>query len=120
MRARDSVRPLQGGETAEGNNGLNGSLEQDKLFEAGDRALVRINHAEGKILNVSMIDHYRVPMELLLAGLFIVLLVLFAGKTGLRALLSFAVCVLMIWKVLVPRRAERREPPSGWASARCS
>ena len=90
------------GETAEGNNGLNGSLEQDKLFEAGDRALVRINHAEGKILNVSMIDHYRVPMELLLAGLFIVLLVLFAGKTGLRALLSFAVCVLMIWKVLVP------------------
>ena len=87
------------GEIAEGNNGLNGSLEQDKLFEPGDKALVRINHAEGEILNVSMIDHYRVPAELLLAALFAILLVLFAGKTGVRALVSFAVCVLMIWKV---------------------
>ena len=90
------------GEIAEGNNGLNGSLEQDKLFEAGDKALVRVNYEGGEILNVSMIDHFRVPMELLLAALFIVLLVLFAGRTGVRALVSFAVCVLMLWKVLVP------------------
>ena len=90
------------GEIAEGNNGLNGSLEQDKLFEAGDKALVRVNYEGGEILNVSMIDHFRVPMELLLTALFIVLLVLFAGRTGVRALVSFAVCVLMLWKVLVP------------------
>ena len=49
-----------------------------------------------------MIDHYRIPGELILAALFCVLLVLFAGRTGVRALVSFAVCVLMIWKVLVP------------------
>ena len=98
------------GEIAEGNNGLNGSLEQDKLFEPGDKALVRINHAEGEILNVSMIDHYRVPAELLLAALFAILLVLFAGKTGVRALVSFAVCVLMIWKVLVPGALDGLNP----------
>lgn len=90
------------GAICEGNNQLNGSLEQDKLFSPGDKALVRINHQDGEILNVSMIDHYRVPSELVLAALFVILLVLFAGRTGVRALVSFAVCVLMIWKVLVP------------------
>ena len=90
------------GKICEGNNGLNGSLEQDKLFAVGDKALVRINYESDEILNVSMIDHYRIPGELILAALFCVLLVLFAGRTGVRALVSFAVCVLMIWKVLVP------------------
>lgn len=88
---------------AEGRNMLNGSLEQDKLFSPGDQALVRINYQDGEILNVSMIDHYRAPWELLLAGLFVLLLVVFAGRTGLRAVLSFALTVLMIWKVLVPQ-----------------
>lgn len=87
---------------AEGRNMLNGLLEQDKLFTAGDKALVRINYQDGEILNVSMIDHYRTPWELLLAALFVLLLIVFAGKTGLRAVLSFVLTVLMIWKVLVP------------------
>ncbi len=91
------------GRRAEGRNMLSGSLEQDKLFSPGDQALVRINYQDGEILNVSMIDHYRAPWELLLAGLFVLLLVAFAGRTGLRAVLSFALTVLMIWKVLVPQ-----------------
>lgn len=91
------------GRRAEGRNMLNGSLEQDKLFSSGDQALVRINYQDGEILNVSMIDHYRAPWELLLAGLFVLLLVAFAGRTGLRAVLSFVLTVLMIWKVLVPQ-----------------
>ena len=96
MCIRDSFK----GEICEGNNGLNGSLEQDKLFAVGDKALVRINYEGDEIFNVSMIDHYRIPGELILAALFCVLLVLFAGRTGVRALVSFAVCVLMIWKAV--------------------
>lgn len=90
------------GRTTEGKNALNGSLEQDKIFAVGDKALVRVNYRNDEILNVSMIDQYRVNWELLLAGLFILLLVAFAGRTGLRAILSFMLTVLMIWKVLVP------------------
>lgn len=101
--------PFRGYHT-EGRNMLNGSLEQDKLFSAGDKALVRINHQDGKILNVSMIDHYRAPWELLLAGLFVLLLIAFAGRTGLRAVLSFVLTVLMIWKVLVPQYLRGRNP----------
>lgn len=90
------------GRISEGKNLLNGSLEQDKLFSAGDKALVRINYQDGEILSISMIDHYRAPWELLLASMFILLLILFAGRTGIRAVASFFLTVLMIWKVLVP------------------
>ncbi len=90
------------GRPTEGKNALTGSLEQDKIFAAGDKALVRINYIDGQIISVSMIDHYRMPWELLLGGMFVLLLILFAGKTGLRAVLSFILTVLMIWKVLVP------------------
>lgn len=98
------------GYRAEGRNMLNGSLEQDKLFSAGDKALVRINYRDGEILNVSMIDHYRTPWELLLAGLFVLLLAAFAGRTGLRAVLSFVLTVLMIWKVLIPQYLKGWDP----------
>ena len=90
------------GQTTEGKNTLNGSLEQDKIFAVGDKALVRINYEGDQILSVSMIDHYRMPWELLMGALFVLLLVLFAGKTGIRAVLSFILTVLMIWKVMVP------------------
>ncbi len=90
------------GRITEGKNALNGSLEQDKLFAVGDRALVRINYLGDEILSVSMIDHDRTPWELMLGGLFALLLLLFAGKTGIRAVLSFVLTVLMLWKLLVP------------------
>jgi uncharacterized membrane protein len=85
-----------------GINMLNGSLEQDKVFSPGDIALVLVSVSGGEITSVSMVDHYRLNWELLLAGLFGLLLLLFAGRTGLRAILSFALTVLMLWKVLVP------------------
>lgn len=101
--------PFRGYRT-EGRNMLSGSLEQDKFFAAGDKALVRINYQDGEILNVSMIDHYRAPWELLLAGLFVLLLAAFAGRTGLRAVLSFVLTVLMIWKVLIPQYLRGWDP----------
>lgn len=90
------------GQEAEGVNMLNGSLENDKLFEVGDKAQVVISYNGDEIVSVNMIDHYRIPFEILLAGIFILVLILVAGKAGIRALLSFAITVLMIWKVLVP------------------
>lgn len=90
------------GENATAINLLQGSLEQDKLFDPGDKAQVVISYSGGEILHVTMIDHYRIPWELLMAAMFILFLVLFAGKTGLRAIFSFTLTVLAIWKLLVP------------------
>ena len=90
------------GKTATAINLLQGSLEQDKFFSEGDKAQVVISRDGDTIKRVTMIDYFRVPGELLLAGLFVLLLIAFAGRTGIRAILSFALTVLAIWKLLVP------------------
>ena len=90
------------GETATGINMLNGSLEQDKMFEPGDEALVVVSHDGDTITNVTMIDHQRLDWELVMAAGFALFLILFAGPTGLRAIASFVLTVLALWKVLVP------------------
>lgn len=90
------------GKTATAINLLQGSLEQDKFFSAGDKAQVVISHDGDIIKRVSMTDHFRVSGELLLAGLFVLFLIVFAGRTGIRAILSFTLTVLAIWKLLIP------------------
>lgn len=90
------------GEETEAVNRLNGSLAQDKLFSVGDYAFVAVSHSNGEITTVTMTDHYRLDKEAILAGLFLLLLLLFAGRTGLRAILSFVVTILMMWKILIP------------------
>ena len=83
------------GRETEAVNLLNGSLEQDKIFAEGDKAYVLVSYRENDILSVTMVDHYRLNGELILAAVFVIFLVAFAGKTGVRAVLS-------IWKLLVP------------------
>ena len=90
------------GKTATAINLLQGSLEQDKTFSVGDKAQVVVSCDGDTILRVTMTDHYRIPGELLLAAIFVVFLILFAGRTGVRAILSFTLTVLAIWKLLVP------------------
>ena len=90
------------GTTTTGVNLLNGSLEQDKLFVPGDKAMVVVSYQGDEILSVTMTDHYRIGKETILAGIFALFLILFAGRTGIRAIVSFVLTVLMLWKVLVP------------------
>lgn len=102
---RCQIRILGGqfrGVETEAVNRLNGSLAQDKLFAVGDYAFVVVSHSGGAITTVSMTDHYRLDKEALLAGAFLLLLLLFARGTGLRAILSFIDTILMMWKILVP------------------
>lgn len=102
---RCTLRILNGrfaGREVEGYNLLSGSLEQDKIFVEGDKALVVVSHTDDNIIAVNMIDHERISKEAILALCFAAFLILFAGKTGVRAILSFALTVLLLWKVLVP------------------
>lgn len=102
---RCKVKILEGkfkGEIASAVNRLNGLLAQDKIFSQGDTAFIVISYSNDKITAVTMTDHYRLDKEAILAGMFLLLLILFAGKTGLRAIISFIATVLLMWKVLVP------------------
>ncbi|HEX3023273.1 MAG TPA: YibE/F family protein, partial [Lachnospiraceae bacterium] len=77
------------GQIVDGYNMLSGSLEADKIFQPGDKALVVIDYDKNNILSVNLIDHYRITYEGILAFIFILFLILFAGQTGVRAILSF-------------------------------
>ena len=89
-------------QTAEGWNMLGGSLSQDKLFRPGDKAQAVVHHDDGEIISVNLIDYYRLDGELLLALTFAVFLVVFARGVGLRSVFSFAITILVLWKILVP------------------
>ena len=87
-----------------GQNNLIGSMELDKIYAPGNQVLLGIDLAPGReeIVHVNIIDHYRIHKEILLFGVFTLLLLLYAGWTGLKALISFLFTAVMIWKVLLP------------------
>jgi len=100
-----TIRILKGpfkGQEVESVNRMMGKLELDKVFTKGEKAFVVLNTDGSKILFANMIDHYRLDLELVLFGAFIILLIGFAGWVGAKALLSFILTVLMMWKVLIP------------------
>lgn len=90
------------GQTLKGVNFLSGSLEKDKIFAVGDRALLTISYEGDTVKSVIMSDHYRLDKEVILLLIFAVFLIIFAGKNGVQAIFSFIITVLMIWKILVP------------------
>lgn len=90
------------GQEMTGVNFLSGSLEKDKIYKVGDRALVTISHEGEEVKSVVMSDHYRLDKEMLLLGIFALLLIVVAGRNGVLAIFSFVITVLTIWKILVP------------------
>lgn len=90
------------GKTVKATNLLSGSLSQDKEFAVGDEVLTVVSHDGSKITSATMIDHFRIGWELLLVLIFSTFLILFAGPGGIRAILSFVITVLCIWKVMIP------------------
>lgn len=101
-----TIEILQGefkGTQVEGVNLLTGKLELDKLYKAGDKAYVLLEKDDqNQIIYANMIDYYRLNSELLLIIIFAIGLLIFAGRTGARTILSFAFSLLCIWKILIP------------------
>ena len=100
------------GQIVRGHNKLLGKMEMDKIFEVGDKALIVLDRdISGEYIQpVTIVDHYRLDVEMLLFAGFVLLLVLFAGITGFNALLSFVVTVLAVWKVLIPGLLQGIDP----------
>ena len=90
------------GQIVKATNLLFGSLSQDKEFSVGDEVLVAVSYDDAKITSVTMIDHFRIGWELLLVIILTSFLIVFAGPGGIRAMLSFVITVLCIWKVMIP------------------
>ena len=98
------------GRTVNAVNTLIGKLDLDKVFAPGDLALITLNLDQDEISWVNATNHYRVDTELFLLAVFALLLILFAGFTGVKALLSFLFAALMIWKILIPGFLKNHDP----------
>ena len=84
-------------------NELRGNLELDKVFEVGDLVTVVVpDDAAPKETMLVARDHWRTGWGLVLFGGFCLLLVLFGGWVGIKALLSFVFSCLAIWKLVIP------------------
>jgi uncharacterized membrane protein len=83
-------------------NELIGKMELDKIFATGDIALMVLTLKGDEIYFANAQDHYRINIELILLFCFAVLLVVFGGLTGAKALLSFVFAAMMIWKIMIP------------------
>ena len=91
-------------------NTLLGTMELDKFFKVGDIALVILDVKGNVIVAATAFDHYRLNIELILFVLFALFLVLFAGWTGAKTLLSFIFTATMLWKVLLPLFLKNYDP----------
>lgn len=84
-------------------NELRSQPDIDKKFVPGDTALV--DWPQGDITESTVLvarDHWRLGWFTVMVALFVVLLVAFAGGTGVKAILSFAFSCFAVWKLLVP------------------
>ncbi len=102
-----SVRVLGGefaGQEFEAVNILYGKPELDKMYRPGDRALAVIDLSEdGKHpAAVTLTDYYRLDLEFGLIAVFLLLLLLFGGWTGLKSGVSFTFSAIAIWKLFIP------------------
>ncbi len=90
------------GQTVTAINTLIGKMEFDKVYRKGDIVYTILETKGDKIIVANVIDRYRLNVEFILLVIFILLVVLYAGYTGMKAVLSFVFATLIIWKILLP------------------
>ena len=98
------------GQTLTVSNMLTGKLEFDEFYEPGDNVLVEYDTADGKPRYGTVRGHYRLHLQLVLIAAFGALLLLTAGVTGLKAMLSFVFTSLVLWKLYFPMLLDGYSP----------
>ncbi|HOJ43245.1 MAG TPA: YibE/F family protein [Syntrophorhabdaceae bacterium] len=110
---RLKVRILEGpwkGETFDASNYLTGKMELDKIFKNRDKVYVIMVEDDKGGLRVTAYDHYRLWVQALLIGFFTILLVIFAGRGGIRVMLSLIATLVFLWKIMFPAILKGNDP----------
>ena len=97
------------GQTIKAVNQLMGKMELDEIYRENEKVLIEYRYNKADTIGYTR-GHYRLGLELILIILFASFLVLIAGWTGIKALLSFIFAGLMIWKVMIPMFLEGTNP----------
>lgn len=92
------------GEEHDAINALMAAVDMDTIVEVGDKIVIDVNRdSSGQISSIYMVDFYRQGILMGLFILFAFLLVAYAGKTGIKALVSFIATLVIMWFFLIPR-----------------
>jgi uncharacterized membrane protein len=83
-------------------NSLLGDMEFDEFYKIKDRVLVSVQEKNGEIINTNLNGHYRCFWIKIMFIIFVLLLIFYSKYTGLRAILSFILTFLIIWKLMIP------------------
>jgi uncharacterized membrane protein len=79
-----------------------GNPSYDIIVEPGDKVLLEAEVVEGELVSAYIADHIRDTFIYLLIGLFVLLVLLIGGKSGLRSLLGLLITVILIAQVFLP------------------
>ena len=107
------VRILEGpfkNRTLDATSSLVGQTDLETLFQPGDTIIAAVVTEEGRIDHVKAVDLYRQNTLLVLFGVFVLALLIYAGIIGVKALISFVLTVFIIWEVLVQRILDGHSP----------
>lgn len=90
------------GKTVRGVNQLIGQPEMDELYSPGDTMIMAVRMDNGSPVEARTVNQYRQGWELVLFGLFVFILLIYARFIGLKALFSFVTSFYLIWKFFIP------------------
>ena len=93
-------------------NMLTGKMELDEFYEVDGVILVEYDVVDGKPSHGLARGYYRLHLELILICLFGALLLVTAGVTGLKAMLSFVFSAIVLWKLFFPLLLKNYPPLS--------
>jgi uncharacterized membrane protein len=91
-------------------NQLLGQPDLDELYRAGDEILVGVDMGEGTPGAARTLNNYRQRWELILFGVFVVILLIYARLIGLKALFSFVAVFCILWEFFIPSLLAKADP----------
>ena len=90
------------GKHIKANNGLQGKPSLDNFYQKGDSILIALSNSNNELSSAQAVDMFRQRWELILFAIFIILLIIYAGQIGLKAIFSFIASLYIIVKFLIP------------------
>jgi uncharacterized membrane protein len=112
---RVTLKVLDGpdcGQVLDALNLLQGVIELEWFYQPGERAIVGYSKNDGGVITgARMLEPLRENALWALFLIFFIILIAFSGWTGIKAMLSFAFAMVVIWKLMVPLSLENTLDP---------
>lgn len=99
------------GEVIPAMNLLQGAVELEWFYQPGERGIVGYSKNNGEMVTARMLEPLRERAVFVIFLLFFLALLILGGWVGVKAMVSFAFTIMVIWKVLLPAGLDGRFDP---------